>query len=222
MPKTNKPEMKLGYIQVEKSGKKITVPQIGIEIPSIERDQQINITPKMLDFFKKKENYLIPLHKEKTFIAKQIRPSILKSLKEAFEHAVGIKAVEESHELAYMTIRAMNIIIKECTTVLRGVSRFDKEQKDIVYVDNFCIYGKVNYTALEMQEVLKESMPDIYASVKTIRNFPVVEMHKLFLTKEQEIIVNMIKQSWKTLAIAKNVAELHEIQEKVKAYQELE
>jgi hypothetical protein len=222
MQKKNKDEMKLGYVQVEKSGKKITIPQIGAEIPSMDRDQEFSIQQKMLNFLKKKESYLIPLHKEKAFINKQIRPSILKSLKEAFEHAVTIGNADTSNELAYMTIRAMNIVIKECATVLCVGSRFEKEQKEITYVDNFRIYRKVSYNALEMQEALKDSMPEIYANVKTIRNFPVVEIPKLFLTSEQEAIMNMIKQSWKTLAIAKNVTELHEIQEKIKAYQELE
>lgn len=222
MPKTKKTEMKLGYVQVEKSGKKITIPRIGAEIPSIERDQEFTVPSKLINFIKRKEDYLIPLHREKTFITGQIRPSILKSLKEAFEHAVGIKTVEAAHELAYITIRAMNIVIKECTTVLCVGSKFDTTQKDVTYVDNFKIYRKVSYNASEMHEILKDSMPEIYENIKAIRSFPVIEVPKLFLTKEQEAIITMIKQSWKTLAIAKNVAELNEIQEKIKAYQELE
>ena len=55
MPKTKKTEMKLGYIQVEKSGKKITIPRIGAEIPSIERDQEFTVPSKLINFIKRKE-----------------------------------------------------------------------------------------------------------------------------------------------------------------------
>ena len=222
MSKTNKPEIKLGYIQVEKAGKKTTIPELGIELPSIERDQQFKIEKKLLNVFKKKQNYLIPLYKGKMFVEKQIRPSILSSLEEAFQHAVGIKSVEANQKLAYMTIRAMNIVIKQCTTVLCVGSQFDEEQKDITYVDNFCIYRKVNYNSGEMQDILKDVMPDVYENIKEIRGFQNIDMPKLFLTKEEEDIMMMIKQGWKTLAIAKNVSLLHIIQEKIKAHKELE
>lgn len=214
-------DMKLGHIQIEKAGKKIFVSGINQEIESVERDFQFKLESKFFDFLKKKEEYLIPLHREKTFIEKRIRPSIIKSLEEAFNHAKGIKMVEEDQRLAYLTLRAINIIIKECSTVYAVGSNFKEEQRDLNYVNNFKIFRKVNYNAMEMQEMLRNSMPEVYENVKKIRNFPNVEMPELFLSEEETAVMNMMKQSWKTLPVAKSVEVLHKIQKRIEAYEVL-
>lgn len=217
----SKSEMKLGYIQIEKTGKKSFISGINKEIDSIERDFEYKVDQKFFDFLKKKEEYLIPLHKDKLFISKQIRPSILKSLEEAFNHAKSIESVNEDQRLAYLTLRTINIIIKECSTVYAVGSTFKDDQEDLNYVNNFKIFRKVNYNALEMQEMLKTPMPEVYENIKKIRNFPVAEMPELFLSSEELDVMNMIKQSWKTLPVNKNVSIIHTIRKRIDAYEML-
>lgn len=216
-----KPEMKLGHIQIDKIGKKTFISGINKEIESVDRDFEYRIEQRFFDFLKKKEEYLIPLYKDKTFISKCIRPSIMKSLEEAFNHAKSITSVNENHRLAYLTLRAINIIIKECSTVYAVGSTFKEEQADVNYVSNFKIFRKVNYNALEMQEMLRESMPEVYDNIKKIRNFPNVNIPDLILNPEEEAVMNMIKQSWKTLPVAKSVAIINTIQRRIEALEQI-
>ena len=209
----------VGYIEVEKVGKKVFIMGEAIDLTEI-KEKKIRIKPKLFDFLKKKEDRLFKVYREKISIEDRLRKSIKESLNGSFVHAVETMQVKENQKLAFITAKAINIIIAGSTTTLFVKSEFKGEEKDINYTNNIEIYRELTYLPIEMKAAFKKHLPEVYENIKTIQEFPNVEMEKLFLTKEEDALMNMLKRKWKAIS-SKEIAVLDEIQQKITAYKEL-
>lgn len=210
----------LGYIQIEKIGKRAFVPKLNIEVTSAKKDDVFHVKKPIWTIFKKKEDYLVPLHKSEDYIKNVLRESIKEAIKGSFHHAIRIGQVEKKHELAFYTVKAINTMVGSSIGTLCVYSDYKGKQEDVVYVDNFKVVKEVRHTSLELREAFKKHLPEVYANVKKIASFPMTEMPELFLTKEEEDLMMLIKTKWKSIPV-KNVQILHRLQKLIEAHEEL-
>ena len=221
MTKNKKDNSITGYVEIEKIGKRIFMLNGALELDNIDKDKEVKIKNSILSLFTPKEKKSITLYKERSFINEKLRESVKESLEKAFEYAISIGQVDKKHKLAYMTVKAINIIIKETSSVLFVMSNYDKEQKDTIYVDNMKIIREIKYSAIEMKDAFKKQLIEVYENIREIQTFPNGDIEKLFLTKPEDDMIKMLKRGWKTIPM-KDIPILHSIQEKIAAHKELE
>jgi hypothetical protein len=73
---------------------------------------------------------------------------------------------------------------------------------------------------IKMAEVFKKQLPEVYENVRRIQSFLNSEMPELWLTKEEDALMMMLKRTWKIIP-TNQVPILNSIQEKISAYYEL-
>ena len=220
MQKDNKKikDIIVGYIDATKTGKVFSIEDKGIALKTIEKDKILELKPGIIGLFKPKKTTHFCLYKERTIIEKKLRPSIRKSMEDAFLSYNEKNEEKQKEKLAFFIVKGVNLI--QNSTTLFVNSQYKKKQEDITYVKTIQIYREKKYSPFEMVTAFKQCLPEVFEAIKKIQAFPNSDMQLLFLTKEEEALMTMLKTKWEIIPI-KNTKIVQSILEKIEADEEI-